>query len=130
MNLDALTRIARTVARAEAGSRAPRYRQIIDALVRAIEEGALSSGERLPPETMMADLFSVSVGTIQKALAHLAQVGLVQRTRRRGTFVAGRRAEDVFVFRFRDPRSGEILLPFTRVLCVSVEPPVGLGRSS
>src|SRR4051812_24129020 len=70
MNLDALTRIARTVARAETGSRAPRYRQIIDALVRAIEEGALSSGERLPPETMMADLFSVSLGTIQKALAH------------------------------------------------------------
>ena len=121
MNLDALTRIARTVARAEAGSRTPRYRQIIDALVRAIEQGALSSGERLPPETMMADLFSVSLGTIQKALAHLAQVGLVQRTRRRGTFVAGRRAEDVFVFRFRDPRSGEILLPFTRVLCVSVD---------
>ena len=68
MNLDALTRIARTVARAEAGSRTPRYRQIIDALVRAIEEGALSSGERLPPETMMADLFSVSLGTISEGI--------------------------------------------------------------
>jgi GntR family transcriptional regulator len=121
MNLDALSRIALPVARAEAISRAPRYRQIIDALVRAIEQGALSPGERLPPEPTMAKLFSVSLGTIQKALAHLAQAGFLQRTRRRGTFVAGRRAEDVFVFRFRDPRSGEILLPFTRVLSVSLD---------
>jgi DNA-binding GntR family transcriptional regulator len=119
MNLDALSRIARAVARAEATSSAPRYRQIIDALVRAIEQGALSPGERLPPETTMAKLFSVSLGTIQKALAYLAQAGFLQRTRRRGTFVAGRRAEDVFVFRFRHPRTGEILLPFTRVLSVA-----------
>jgi GntR family transcriptional regulator len=128
MNLAALSRIARAVARAEARSRAPRYRQIIDALVRAIEQGALSPGERLPPETAMAELFAVSLGTIQKALAHLAQAGFVERTRRRGTFVAGRRAEDVFAFRFRDPRSGEILLPFTRVLAVSLDASRGSWR--
>jgi DNA-binding GntR family transcriptional regulator len=121
MNLDALSRIARTVAGGEATSPGPRYRRIIDALVRAIEQGALVPGERLPPETTMAKLFSVSLGTIQKALAHLAQTGFLQRTRRRGTFVAGRRAEDVFVFRFRHPRTGEILLPFTRVLSVSLD---------
>jgi GntR family transcriptional regulator len=121
MNVDVLSRMARTVARAEAQMPAPRYRQIIDALVRAIEQGALSPGERLPPETTMAEIFSVSLGTIQKALAHLAQAGFLERTRRRGTFIAGRRAEDVFVFRFRHPRTGEILLPFTRVLSVSLD---------
>ncbi|MBI3710887.1 MAG: GntR family transcriptional regulator [Proteobacteria bacterium] len=119
MSAAALARIARGLAGAEEESDFPRYRQIIDALVRAIERGTLSPGDRLPPETKLAKLFSVSLGTIQKALAHLANGGFLQRTRRRGTFVAGRRAEDVFVFRFRNPETGEVLVPFTRVLSVT-----------
>lgn len=34
------------------------------------------------------------------------------------TFFAGRRAEDVLVFRFRNPETGEVPVPFTRVLSV------------
>lgn len=119
MKRRALARIAQQVARAEARSVAPRYRQIIDALVLAIEDGILSPGDRLPPEVELAALFSVSLGTLQKALAHLADSGFVERSRRRGTFVAGRQAEDVFVFRFKNPATGDILIPFTRVLSVT-----------
>jgi GntR family transcriptional regulator len=126
MNRSAMAQIARDVARTEAD--APRYRQIIDALVRAIEHGALTPGERFPPETDMAQLFSVSLGTMQKALVHLADSGFLQRTRRRGTFVAGRPAEDVFVFRFRHPETGEVLVPFTRVLSVAVDNSEGPWR--
>jgi DNA-binding transcriptional regulator YhcF (GntR family) len=57
MNRAAIAQIARDVARTDAD--APRYRQIIDALVCAIEHGALTPGERVPPETDMAELFSV-----------------------------------------------------------------------
>jgi DNA-binding GntR family transcriptional regulator len=126
MNRAAIAQIARDVAQAEAD--APRYRQIIDALVRAIEHGALTPGERFPPETDMAELFSVSLGTMQKALAHLADSGFLERTRRRGTFVAGRQAEDVFVFRFRHPETGDVLMPFTRVLSVTVDKSDGPWR--
>ncbi len=118
MTVAAMARIARTAARAEAKLDFPRYRHIIDALAGAIERGALSPGDRLPPETKMAKLFSVSLGTVQKALVHLADSGFLQRTRRRGTFVAGRQAEDVFVFRFKNPATGKVLIPFTRVLSV------------
>jgi GntR family transcriptional regulator len=121
-----MVKIARDVARAEAGL--PRYRQIIDALTRAIEQGAVTPGERIPPETDMAQLFSVSLGTMQKALVHLADSGFLQRRRRSGTFVAGRPAEDVFVFRFRHPRTGEVLMPFTRVLSVSIDKSDGPWR--
>jgi DNA-binding GntR family transcriptional regulator len=128
LNTNALARIAKDVARAEARSDFPRYRQIIDALVRAIERGVLSPGDRLPPEIKLAKLFSVSPGTLQKALANLADSGFVQRSRRRGTFVAGRLAEDVFVFRFKNPATGKILIPFTRVLSVTEDDSDGPWR--
>jgi DNA-binding GntR family transcriptional regulator len=119
VNSAALARIAKGFARAEAQSDFPRYRQIIDALARAIDHGVLTPGDRLPPEIELAELFQVSPGTIQKALAYLADTGFLQRSRRRGTFVAGRQAEDVFVYRFKDPATGKLLIPFTRVLSVS-----------
>lgn len=129
MNDARLARIAKELARAEAASESPRYRQIIDALVRAIEHGILTPGDRLPPEVKLAELFSVSPGTIQKALANLADSGFVERTRRRGTFVAGRQAEDVFVFRFRNPETGQIRIPYTRVLTVAEDASDGPWRA-
>jgi DNA-binding GntR family transcriptional regulator len=115
----AVARIAKGLSWTGDEQESPRYRRIIDALTRAIERGKLSPGDRLPPEIRMAKLFSVSLGTVQKALTHLADSGFLQRARRRGTFVAGRQAEDVFVFRFRNPDTGKVLIPFTRVLSVA-----------
>lgn len=124
----AMARIAKDLAWADEGQGFPRYRRIIAALTRAIERGKLSPGDRLPPEIRMADLFSVSLGTVQKALAHLADGGFLKRTRRRGTFVAGRQAEDVFVFRFRNPTTGKVLIPYTRVLSVAEDKSDGPWR--
>jgi len=123
----ALAQIAENLAVAGA---APRYRRIIAALSRAIESGVLAPGDRLPPETRLATLFSVSLGTVQKALTHLADSGFVERTRRRGTFVAGRKAEDVFVFRFRDPKTGQLLVPYTRVIAVTADRGDGPWRAA
>lgn len=121
----ALVRIAEELGLADEGGDFPKYRQIIDALAGAIEGGALEPGDRLPPEPTLAKLFSVSPGTVQKALTHLANAGVIERTRRRGTFISGRQAEDVFVFRFRNPETGELLVPFTRVLSVSQDERTG-----
>ena len=114
-----ISRIATEIAKAQARSDTPRYRQIIDVLLATIERGLLAPGDRLPPETKLASLFSVSLGTAQKALTHLASNGILQRVRRKGTIVAGRQAEDVFVFRFKEPGTGKVLIPFTRVLSIA-----------
>lgn len=114
-----ISRIATEIAKAQARSDTPRYRQIIDVLLATIERGLLTPGDRLPPETKLATLFSVSLGTAQKALTHLASNGILQRVRRKGTIVAGRQAEDVFVFRFKEPGTGRVLIPFTRVLSIA-----------
>jgi GntR family transcriptional regulator len=129
MNKAAMARIARDFVRAEARLDLPRYRHVIAALAGAIEHGRLSPGDRLPPENTLAKLFAVSLGTVQKALAHLADHGVLQRTRRRGTFVAGRQAEDVFVFRFRSPETGQVQMPFTRVLSVAEDDADGPWRT-
>ena len=114
-----ISRIATELAKVQARSDTPRYRQIIDVLLATIERGLLAPGDRLPPETKLAPLFSVSLGTVQKALTHLARNGILQRVRRKGTIVAGRQAEDVFVFRFKEPGTGKVLIPFTRVLSIT-----------
>jgi DNA-binding GntR family transcriptional regulator len=129
MSAAQLARIAQSLGRADAARPSPRHRLIAEALMGAIERGRLKPGCRLPPETKLAALFRVSLGTVQKALARLAALGFLSRARRRGTFVAGRRAEDVVVFRFRDPATGQVLVPFTRVLAVAEERGPGPWRA-
>ncbi len=130
MNSPAMARIAEGIVRSGGTSAFPKYRRIIEAIAGAIEHGTLAPGDRLPPETSLARLFSVSLGTVQKALGHLTDSGALRRTRRRGTFVTGRQADDVFVYRFRNPETGTVLMPFTRVLSVAEDRSDGPGVST
>lgn len=93
--------------------------RIVDALVRQITSGQFSEGERLPSEERLAANFSVSVGTLQKALAKLAHQGLIIREHGRGTFVARtRRAPaELRYLTFRD-RQGRDLPLFVHVVSV------------
>lgn len=99
----------------------PKYARVLDALTAAIHSGELEPGQRLPAETVLSEQLAVSLGTVQKALGKLAESGLVVRNRRTGTFVADRRsqASEAWVYRFRDARTGELQMPFVRVLKVT-----------
>lgn len=89
------------------------------ALLKAMREGVLAPGDRLPPETELAGQLGVSVGTIQAALGQLQDLGQVVRRRGDGTRVAGDTdmASTVWHFRFIDRETGK---PF-RVLDQSIE---------
>lgn len=65
----------------------------------------------------------VSLGTVLRALAKLAAMGLVIRNRKTGTFIADRRSQvgEVFVYRFTDPGAGLLMLHFVQVLEVTVD---------
>src|SRR5919107_4151953 len=99
----------------------PKYLRVLDALTDAIHSGELEPGQRLPAESALCAQLSVSLGTVQKALGKLAESGLVVRSRRTGTFVADRssQASEAWVYRFRDPRTGSLQMPFVRVLNVA-----------
>lgn len=63
------------------------WRQIADALEAEIASGRLRPGEQLPTEAALAVRFAVNRHTVRRALAALADSGLVRATQGRGTFV-------------------------------------------
>ncbi len=56
-------------------------------LQRAIETGAYSEGDRLPPERQLAETFRAARSTVRRALDQLERAGLVSRRLGSGTFV-------------------------------------------
>lgn len=81
-----------------------KFARVCESIMGRIESGALREGDRLPSEEQLAARYRVSVGTVQKALARLAQSGLISREHGRGTFVSGTRVgpAEVNYLRFRD----------------------------
>jgi len=56
-------------------------------LQRAIETGAYSEGDKLPPERQLAETFKAARSTVRRALDKLEKEGLVSRRLGSGTFV-------------------------------------------
>ncbi len=70
-----------------AGRKGPRYRAIVDALAEDFAAGELQNGTRLPTHRDLADTLGVTVGTVSRAYAEAARLGLVSGEVGRGTFV-------------------------------------------
>ena len=75
------------VAELERGTGLAMWRQIVQALAGEMESGALPAGGRLPTEPQLAARFGVNRHTVRRAMAHLADRGLVRVEQGRGTFV-------------------------------------------
>lgn len=67
----------------------PRWEQLADRLRRRIRTGRLAAGAFLPGERRLAAALGAARGTLCRALATLAQEGLLARGQGRGTQVAG-----------------------------------------
>lgn len=65
----------------------PLYQQISDDLKQKIVTKIFKSGDQLPTEKELSEAYSVSRITAKRALTELEQLGLVSRTRGKGTFV-------------------------------------------
>lgn len=65
----------------------PRYEQLSRQIAAAIAGGHLPPGSQLPPERDLAEMAQVSRVTVRKAVALLADEGLVEQRRGAGTFV-------------------------------------------
>jgi GntR family transcriptional regulator len=71
----------------DAASPLPLYAQIEQALASGIRDGSLAPGSRLPSEDQLIEQFAVSRTTIRKTIQNLAQSGLIEIQRGKGTFV-------------------------------------------
>ncbi len=63
------------------------YQKLIDYLEAAIASGHLKPGGRLPPLREMCRQFSLSMGTVQRAIAQLEERGLIEGRRGSGVYV-------------------------------------------
>ena len=71
-----------------AGRAGPRYRAIADAVADDAAAGRIATGDRLPTHRALADRLGVTVGTVTRAYALLAERGIVAGEVGRGTYVA------------------------------------------
>src|ERR1700748_2949236 len=67
------------------------WRQVADGIERGIADGTFAPGEKLPGETEIAETYRVNRHTVRRALATLAERGLVRAERGSGTYVEGQR---------------------------------------
>ena len=63
------------------------WRQVEERLRHAIETGELPRAGRLPPEKALADRFGVNRHTVRRAMAALAERGLIRTEQGRGSYV-------------------------------------------
>jgi GntR family phosphonate transport system transcriptional regulator len=67
------------------------WRQVADGIERGIANGTYVAGEKLPGETEIAETYRVNRHTVRRALATLAERGLVRAERGSGTYVEASR---------------------------------------
>lgn len=67
------------------------WRLVADGIERGIAEGRFPAGEKLPGETEIAETYRVNRHTVRRALATLAERGLVRAERGSGTYVEAQR---------------------------------------
>lgn len=65
----------------------PIYRQLVNQISAQIRSGALKTGAQLPTVREMAEMLHLSCGTIKHVYDTLQEMGDIEMTRRRGTFV-------------------------------------------
>ena len=72
----------------------PLYRELADAIAGAIEEGALTPGDRLPTQRELAGDLGIALTTVTRGYAEAERRGLVRGEVGRGTFVRTRSARN------------------------------------
>ncbi|MBC8845373.1 GntR family transcriptional regulator, partial [Escherichia coli] len=65
----------------------PLYAQIADDLREKIQTEVWQTGDKIPPELDLCELYNVSRITVRKAIDELVRENLLYRERAKGTFV-------------------------------------------
>lgn len=90
-------------------SEIPVYRQLVDQINAQIRSGALKTGAQLPTVREMADQLRLSCGTVKRVYDCLRDMGDIEMTRRRGTFVK-------YVHADKDSRKMQAMIAIDRMM--------------
>ncbi|MFD1158820.1 GntR family transcriptional regulator [Roseovarius aestuarii] len=94
-----------------------KHRLLADSIMELLEDGTLQAGDHLPTEAALAEGLPFSLGTIQKALRNLSELGVVNRKSRTGTVIAEKTEEifDLWQFRFVNDATDTLLPVYSKV---------------
>ena len=108
----------------------PLYRQIKSLITDSLVSGEWRPGDLIPSEIELATRFSVSQGTVRKAVSELAHQNLLVRQQGKGTFVASHSEErSKFPYLRITPDRGELgELAATLLDCRKVKLDAAAGR--
>jgi GntR family transcriptional regulator len=84
------------------GDSLPLYDQVCAEIRRAIADGEIGPGERLPPAKDLAAVLHVNTNTILRALRLLRDEGMLEFRRGRGVTVAGSARQGAVLARTRE----------------------------
>lgn len=92
----------------------PAYSRLQQELALKINAGCWKPGDQLPPERLLAKEYSLSVGTVRRAMEQLVQAGYCYRVQGKGTFVTEYPTDRAVFYRIRSSLRGSdaVLLPF------------------
>lgn len=71
----------------------PRYLQIVAQLERAVADGLLRPGDRLPPQRRLAEHLAVDLTTVTRAFGEARERGLTDAVTGRGSFISARQEQ-------------------------------------
>ncbi|MGL4756793.1 MAG: PLP-dependent aminotransferase family protein [Aeromonadaceae bacterium] len=90
--------------------RGPLYRQLLDAIRHAIQQGELPAGSKLPTHRALADRIGVTVGTVTRAYHEAEQSGLITARVGSGSYVRDGKASPTEAWHMRHATPGRIEL--------------------
>jgi GntR family transcriptional regulator len=100
----------------------PLYRQIKSLITQSLVTGEWRPGDLIPSEIELAGRFSVSQGTVRKAIGELAGENLLVRQQGKGTFVASHSEErSQFPYLRISPDRGSLDLAATLIDCRKIK---------
>jgi DNA-binding transcriptional regulator YhcF (GntR family) len=73
----------------DAPSKTPKYQQLINSVVQAVELGTMKTGDRLPSINEASEEYYLSRDTVERAYAELYRLGVITSVNRRGYFITG-----------------------------------------
>jgi GntR family transcriptional regulator len=90
-----------------------KHARVRKTILTAVKDGILRPGDQIPSEKELTVILGVSLGTVQRSLAHLVTEGVVVREHGSGTFIAD---EPRAFFRFLSQDGRTVLPVSSRVL--------------
>lgn len=65
----------------------PKYKQLVDAIIRGIEHGQLGYGQKIPSINNLSAEFHLSRDTVEKSYMELKRIGVIQSVRGKGFYI-------------------------------------------